>query len=183
MLRALAVRAARRGGALAAQQQRCFAEGAVAPQTTVWDELSDLVTSDDGKRELATLRSSYVDIAQKLTGMAKTQPAIKWADWSKEIDPKLVQQFKQAYETMKLPKYEGTELQEATAQFAALQKEAEALVTSSQIRIAEIQTEIANIQKEKERIATTTIDDELAADPELAKEVDEEVQKNYFMVV
>lgn len=119
---------------------------------------------------------------------------------------------------MKLPKYEGTELQEATAQFAALQKEAEALVTSSQIRIAEIQvrgtaagllprfrlaskwrrpagllalpvwlaagttctdawpislpvvqTEIANIQKEKERIATTTIDDELAADPELAK--------------
>lgn len=32
-----------------------------------------------------------------------------------------------------------------------------------------LQAEIANIQKEKERIATTTIDDELAADPELAK--------------
>lgn len=31
------------------------------------------------------------------------------------------------------------------------------------------QAEIANIQKEKARIATTTIDDELAADPELAK--------------
>lgn len=40
---------------------------------------------------------------------------------------------------MKLPKYEGNEVAEATAQFAALQKEAEALVAASQSRIAEIQ--------------------------------------------
>ena len=32
-----------------------------------------------------------------------------------------------------------------------------------------VQAEIVNIQKEKERIATTTIDDELAADPQMAK--------------
>jgi F-type H+-transporting ATPase subunit d len=70
---------------------------------------------------------------------------------------------------MKLPKYEGPDLQEAKAQFTALHKEAEALVATSQKRMAEIEAEIAAIQKEKERIATTTIDDELAADPELAK--------------
>lgn len=35
--------------------------------------------------------------------------------------------------------------------------------------MAQIRTEIANIQKEKERIATTTIDEELAADPKLAE--------------
>ena len=138
------------------QQQRCFAEGAVATQTTVWDELSDLVASDVGKRELATLRSTYADISQKLVGMAKVgcpgccmagdrgegaaweaelglacgraggcagsggrsgggwtefrqrslprlllqaQEAINWQEWNKEIDPKLVQQFKQAYES------------------------------------------------------------------------------------
>lgn len=182
MLRSLAVRAARRGSALAVQQQRCFAEGAVATQTTVWDELGGLVSSDEGKRELAALRSTYVDIAGKLASLAKPQDPINWAEWSKDIDPKLVQQFKQTFESMKLPKYEGNEVAEATAQFAALQKEAEALVAASQSRIAEIQGEISNIQKEKERIATTTIDDELAADPELAKELDEEVQKNYFMV-
>lgn len=39
------------------------------------------------------------------------------------------------------------------------------------------QAEIASIQQEKERIATTTVDAELAADPKLAQEVDEEVQK------
>jgi hypothetical protein len=63
------------GAALAAQQQRGFAEAAVAPTTTVWDDLSDLVTSDEGKRELATLRSTYVDIAQKLNSMAKVSAA------------------------------------------------------------------------------------------------------------
>lgn len=53
------------------QQQRCFAEGAVATQTTVWDELGGLVSSDEGKRELAALRSTYVDIAGKLASLAK----------------------------------------------------------------------------------------------------------------
>lgn len=32
-----------------------------------------------------------------------------------------------------------------------------------------LQKELASIQQEKERIATTTIDDELAADPKLAE--------------
>lgn len=55
------------------QQQRCFAEGAVATQTTVWDELGSLVSSDEGKRELAALRSTYADIAGKLANMAKVR--------------------------------------------------------------------------------------------------------------
>lgn len=40
---------------------------------------------------------------------------------------------------MKLPKYEGPDLQEAKAQFTALHKEAEALVATSQKRMAEIE--------------------------------------------
>ena len=118
----------------------------------------------------------------------QAQEAINWQDWNKEIDPKLVQQFKQAYESewlagwlakaagwlahrpcslqcgtdctclarqaaladllrcsavcvcaaMKLPKYEGSDLADATAQFAALMKEADALVASSQTRMQEI---------------------------------------------
>lgn len=126
---------------------------------------------------------------------------------------------------MKLPKYEGNDIAEASAQFAALMKEAEGLVAASQARIVEIQVgvgapcswrsgcwvavallaldrppwphppcprlgpapapptraaphpqaEIGALQQEKERIATTTIDDELAADPKTAAEVDAEV--------
>lgn len=41
------------------------------------------------------------------------------------------------------------------------------------------QAEIGALQQEKERIATTTIDDELAADPKTAAEVDAEVAKDH----
>lgn len=54
----------------AVQQQRTYADAAVATKANIWDELGDLVTSDEGKRELATLRSTYTDIAQKLAKMA-----------------------------------------------------------------------------------------------------------------
>lgn len=131
----------------AVQQQRTYADAAVAAKANIWDELGDLVTSDEGKRELATLRSTYTDIAQKLAKMAAVRvprqlqcrpgsqgwglgwggrggttrscssrapracipphcfacsqdpEPINWAAWSKEIDPKLVQEFKQAYES------------------------------------------------------------------------------------
>lgn len=72
------------GSALAAQQQRGFADAAVATQATIWDELSDLVVTDEGKRELAALRSTYVDISQKLASLAKVgsrggrRPALGW---------------------------------------------------------------------------------------------------------
>ena len=127
------------GTALAAQQRRCLADAAVAPKAgAIWDELGDLVTSDEGKRELATLRSTYADISQKLAALAKARGArrvgaavaaplapfarslarslaprspappllllqpqdpIDWAAWSKEVDPKLIQQFKTAFES------------------------------------------------------------------------------------
>ena len=54
----------------AVQQQRCYADAAVATKANIWDELGELVTSDEGKRELATLRSTYADISQKLAKMA-----------------------------------------------------------------------------------------------------------------
>ena len=47
----------------------------MAKQTTVWDELSDLVTSDEGKRELGTLRSTYLEISQKLASLAQVGAA------------------------------------------------------------------------------------------------------------
>ncbi len=54
----------------AVQQQRGYADAAVATKANIWDELGELVTSDEGKRELATLRSTYADISQKLAKLA-----------------------------------------------------------------------------------------------------------------
>lgn len=83
---------------------------------------------------------------------------------------------------MKLPTYEGTDAADAAAKFADLVKQAEVMAASSAARAKEIEAELASIEKEKARISTTTIDEELAADPKLAAEVDKEIEANAFLV-
>lgn len=83
---------------------------------------------------------------------------------------------------MKLPSYTGNDVTEAQARFAEIMKQAEELTASSAARAKEIEAELASIAKEKERIATVTVDEELAADPKLAAEIDSEVEKSSFLV-
>ncbi|KAG7675294.1 hypothetical protein Ndes2526B_g08165 [Nannochloris sp. 'desiccata'] len=175
-----AVQAAARMG-LARIQQRAFADKAVATQVD-WDAISNLVHSDDGKRELVSLRTTFLDIQSRLSGMSKDTATPNWAEWSKELDPKIVDGFKKAFETMKLPSYQGDDVTQAKARFAEIIGQAEALAAASASRAKEIQGELAGIEKEKARIATMTVDEELAADPKLASEIDAAVEKDSFLV-
>ena len=79
-------------------QQRSFAEKAVAAEVD-WDAISGLIHSDDGKRELVSLRMTFLDIQSRLASMSKETAAPNWAEWSKELDPKIVNGFKQAFES------------------------------------------------------------------------------------
>lgn len=81
-----------------AQQQRAFAEKAVATEVN-WDSIASLVHSDEGKRDLASLRTTFLNIQQRMNAMAKDSAAINWAEWKNELDPKIVDGFKQAYES------------------------------------------------------------------------------------
>lgn len=83
---------------------------------------------------------------------------------------------------MKLPTYQGDDVTQAKARFAEIIGQAEALATASADRTKEIQAELAGIEKEKARISTMTVDEELAADPKLASEIDAAVEKDSFLV-
>lgn len=83
---------------------------------------------------------------------------------------------------MKLPIYEGDDVKEAEVRFTEVIKQAESLAAASAARAKEIEAELQGIEKEKQRIATVTVDEELAADPKMAAEIDEDVQKNSFLV-
>ena len=53
-----------------AQQQRCFAEAAVAPKFD-WESLESSIQSDEGRRDLASLRSTFIDVQQKFDSMSQ----------------------------------------------------------------------------------------------------------------
>ena len=53
-------------------QRRCFADSAVATQLKEpdWEAFQQIVTSDEGKRQLATLRSQFAEVKTRLTSIS-----------------------------------------------------------------------------------------------------------------
>ena len=62
------------------QQTRHFAEAAVAPKFD-WDSLENSIASDEGKRDLASLRSTWIDVQQKFDSMSQVH-AVCYTDQS-----------------------------------------------------------------------------------------------------
>ncbi len=107
------------------QQQRYFAEAAVAPKFD-WDSLEGSVASEEGKRELASLRSTWIDVQQKFDSMTQvyslcsliifaaalyltlskhsaigsavqSSGEIDWKSYEKEVDPQVLKLFKDSF--------------------------------------------------------------------------------------
>jgi F-type H+-transporting ATPase subunit d len=168
---------------VARSQHRRFAEKAVATDSVDWDAISKIVQSDQGKRELASLRNTMLEL-ERAVGAA-TQSGLAepdWAKYKKQLDADIVGAFEKAYKSMKIPEYEDKEIQNVAARFQAIVDQAEKISTESKARVSVIKKELEQIDIEKRRLLTTTIDEELANDPELAKKIDETNEKNSFLV-
>lgn len=167
---------------LARAQHRWFAEKAVASDSIDWDGLSKIIQSDQGKRELASLRNTILDLERAVGSVQGGAGGPDWSKYATQLDGSIVEKFEQAYKSMKIPKYEDKEIQQVAGRFKAIMEQAQKISAASKGRVAEIEKELGQIENEKKRLLTTTIDEELAHDPELAKKIDETNEKNSFLV-
>ncbi|BDA50766.1 probable ATP synthase subunit d, mitochondrial [Coccomyxa sp. Obi] len=174
------VQKARSGLMLMVQQRHMAAASELAVQEPDWDTFYSLVTSDEAKREVGSLRTQFNELRQKLIKPSTAPKEIKWDEF-KDVDPALLDNFKKAFAGVKIPKYDVTEeLKKVDAEFEPLLKSSEELEAFSKQRHAEIEKEIATIDEETEKLSKRTVDDELASDPALLKEVDEEISKGSY---
>ena len=146
-----------------------------------WDRISSVVQTDEGKRELANLRNTMVEL-ERAAGSVDKGATPDWAKWKQQLDPKIVDGFQKVYASMKVPAYEDKELENVKQRFKVIVQQAEALSASSVKRAEEIKKELKELEKEQERLMTTTVDEELANNPELGKEIDSTNEKNSFLV-
>jgi hypothetical protein len=185
MLRLAARRTAsqvQRYAAVSAGQARGFAAPAPAAKADLdWDALDTSIASEGGKRELAQLRTTYLDVQQKLDEMTKEPEPINWAQWKKEVDPQLVDAFQKAYDSMPLPEYQDSGLEAVQKTFDDLLVQAGELSAHSEKRMGEIQQEIKAIDAELDRVAKLTIDDVLEAEPELGRRIHAEISEGKFI--
>merc|ERR1711998_517825 len=149
-----------------------------APVALDWGKLATKVTTDSGKAELAALRSEVAEVNKSLeAGSAGGE--VDWAFWKSKIaTPGAVDQFKAAYDGLEVPTLEDTFTAELTSKFDAAIKAAEEHAEASEVRIKELEEQLEALAQSKLEVVNRTVDEELAANPALAQEIEAEIAEN-----
>ena len=168
---------------------RSFAAEAAPPASTSsgdaldWEALADLVTTDEGKRELASLRSALAEGAEKLAAKAggAGAKAPDFAAAAASVDPAVLSVLKTAYSGLKLPALDpAASVKAVEEKFGPIVAAAKELDAASAARLAALEKERAALEADISKLRSSTIDEELAADPKTAKEIDAEISAGSF---
>ena len=111
------------------------------------------------------------------------------ADRSTEIDfakfkqqltnsPEIVDLFQKAYSTLKLPKYESTEIADVTQAFKVLEEAAKKQAAESAKRIEELEKELVALKEERESLERVTMDEIFEREPEMREKFNEQIKKD-----
>lgn len=177
--------------AAAAAQRYGFATGPtgseLAGSELEWDdELDEMVAEagDDAKREMASFKSYFFELKNKYDQMSKPVEPIDWDSYKDTVDPELLAMFKHAFETLPRPEFPKDELEKARAAFHEAYNSPEALAEAEKDKKAleEIEVAMEEAKKELEHLEYVTIDECLAANPELAKEIDDEIAEGKWFL-
>merc|ERR1712216_505117 len=150
-----------------------------APVMVDWTSIASKVTTDSGKAALAGLRLEINEVNKSLGSSSGGD--IDWAHWNSRIQtPGAVDSFKAAYDGLAVPTLADTFTAELSTQFDGAIKSAEEHAANSTTRIAELQAELAALEVSKAAIVNRTVDEELAANPALAEEIEAEIADNHW---
>eukprot|EP00211_Chloroparvula_japonica_P009353 CAMPEP_0119125666 /NCGR_PEP_ID=MMETSP1310-20130426/4868_1 /TAXON_ID=464262 /ORGANISM="Genus nov. species nov., Strain RCC2339" /LENGTH=173 /DNA_ID=CAMNT_0007115759 /DNA_START=8 /DNA_END=529 /DNA_ORIENTATION=+ len=141
------------------------------------DSIDPAGLSDQTKRELGSLRKALGTVRSAVDAGGKAPDAIDWKQYEDSIDGATLKVFKDALANYSVPKYDGTEVADLKSAFATLEAEAKDAAAQSEARIAALEQELKDIEAAKVKLATKTVDEELASDPELAAKIDKEIME------
>ncbi|THU61066.1 hypothetical protein C4D60_Mb07t19370 [Musa balbisiana] len=154
---------------------------AKATKSIDWDGMAKLLVSDEARKEFANLRRSFDDVNHQLQTKFSQEPEpIDWEYYRKGIGSRLVDMYKQAYESVEIPKYVDTVTPEYKPKFDALLVELKEAEKQSLAESARLEKEIAEVQEMKQKISTMTADEYFERHPELKQKFDDEIRNDYW---
>lgn len=146
-----------------------------------WDGIAKLIVTEEARKEFFNLRRTFEDVNNALKTKFSLEPQpIDWEKYRKGIGSKLVDMYKEAYESIEIPKYEDTVTPQYKPKFDALLaelKEAEQLSLKESERI---EKELAELRELKSKLTTMTADEYFEKHPELRKKFDDEMRNDYW---
>ncbi|PON54480.1 ATPase, F0 complex, subunit D, mitochondrial [Trema orientale] len=155
-----------------------------------WDGMAKLLVSDEARKEFTTLRRAFDEVNTTLqTKFSQLRPITKkkpepepidWEYYRKGIGSRLVDMYKEAYDSIEIPKYVDTVTPQYKPKFDALLVELKEAEEKSLKESERLEKEIAEVQELKAKISTMTADEYFEKHPELRKKFDDEIRNDYW---
>ncbi|KAH9287894.1 hypothetical protein KI387_032011, partial [Taxus chinensis] len=121
-----------------------------AVKTIDWDGMAKLLVTDAARKEFLNLRRTYEEVKRTLDTKFNQEPQpINWEYYRKGLGSNIVDMYKQAYESIQIPKYVDKVTPEYKPKFDALLKEAKEAEQKSLQESEKLDKEIAKIQELK----------------------------------
>ncbi|KAK3036833.1 hypothetical protein RJ639_031311 [Escallonia herrerae] len=152
-----------------------------ASKSINWDGMAKMIVSEEARREFATLRRAFDEVNTTLQTKFSQEPEpIDWEYYRKGIGSRLVDMYKEAYESVEIPKYVDKVTPEYKPKFDSLLVELKEAEQKSLKESERLEKEIAEVRELKEKLSTMTADEYFAKHPELKKKFDDEIRNDYW---
>nr|KJB11972.1 hypothetical protein B456_002G143400 [Gossypium raimondii] len=115
-----------------------------------WEGMAKLLVSDEARKEFATLRRTFDEVNSTLQTKFSQEPEpIDWEYYRKGIGSRLVDMYKEAYESVEIPKFVDTVTPQFKPKFDALLVELKEAEEKSLKESERLEKEIADVQELK----------------------------------
>ncbi|KAH0778008.1 hypothetical protein KY290_009419 [Solanum tuberosum] len=152
-----------------------------AGRTIDWEGMAKLLVTDEARKEFSNLRRAFDDVNSQLQTKFSQEPEpINWEYYRKGIGSRLVDMYKEAYESIEIPKFEDTVTPQYKPKFDALLVELKEAEKQSLKESERLEKEVAEVQELKKKLSTMTAEEYFAKHPELKKKFDDEIRNDYW---
>ncbi|GAA0156672.1 ATP synthase [Lithospermum erythrorhizon] len=152
-----------------------------AGRTIDWDGMAKLMVSDEAKKDFSSLRRAFDEVNSQLQTKFSQEPEpIDWEYYRKGIGSRLVDMYKEAYESVEIPKYVDNVTPQYKPKFDALLVELKEAEEKSVKESARLEKEIADVQELKTKLSTMTAEEYFEKHPELKQKFDDEIRNDYW---
>ncbi|KAM7502044.1 hypothetical protein LguiB_000948 [Lonicera macranthoides] len=152
-----------------------------ASKSIDWEVMAKLLGSDEARKEFATLRRAFDEVNSTLQTKFSQEPeSIDWEYYRKGIGSCLVEMYKEAYDSVEIPKYVDNVTLQYKPKFDSLLVELKEAEEKSLKESERLEKEIAEVKELKKKLSTMTADEYFEKHPELKKKFDDEIRNDYW---
>ncbi|XP_055829171.1 ATP synthase subunit d, mitochondrial [Solanum dulcamara] len=152
-----------------------------AGRTIDWEGMAKLLVTDEARKEFSNLRRAFDDVNSQLQTKFSQEPEpINWECYRKGIGSRLVDMYKEAYDSIEIPKFVDTVTPQYKPKFDALLVELKEAEQKSIKESERLEKEVADVQELKNKLSTMTAEEYFEKHPELKKKFDDEIRNDYW---